>query len=122
MSDSDLKVENPGGNEKITESSPVVVTKTEYRPWWKLGGKDISFAPVDSDSVPTSTSGSIKNDIETSGTSDIHGSVFDDSAAAQFYQPIAKYEGRHRFDPTATWTFEEEQKLVRTVSLVYFCD
>lgn len=29
------------------------------------------------------------------------------------YEPIAEYEGRHRYDPKAQWTEEEEKKLVR---------
>lgn len=99
-------------------SNYVVHTTVEKRkPWWKLGGKDISFAPVDADSITTPNSGSVKDDVETPGTNNIHGSVFDDSRAAEFYQPVEKYEGKHRFDPTATWTPEEERKLVRTVSV-----
>jgi hypothetical protein len=71
---------------------------------------------VDPDSVTTSASGSISEDIEGTRTYDIHGSVFSDPDAALLYKPIEKYEGSHRFDPTATWTPEEEQKLVRTAS------
>ncbi|KAJ5781261.1 hypothetical protein N7457_006421 [Penicillium paradoxum] len=31
----------------------------------------------------------------------------------EFYKPIDKYEGKHRYDPTAEWTEKEEKKLVR---------
>jgi hypothetical protein len=34
----------------------------------------------------------------------------------EFYEPIAKYEGRHRYDPKITWTDEEEKRLIRRVS------
>ncbi|WQF89776.1 Putative major facilitator superfamily, MFS transporter superfamily [Colletotrichum destructivum] len=34
-------------------------------------------------------------------------------ASAQMYEPIPEYEGRHRYDPTATWSEHEEKKLVR---------
>ena len=33
----------------------------------------------------------------------------------KFYEPIASYEGRHRYDPTAQWTEQEERTLVRRV-------
>ena len=33
----------------------------------------------------------------------------------EHYTPIDSYEGRHRYDPTFTWTAEEERKLVRKV-------
>lgn len=29
------------------------------------------------------------------------------------YEPIPEYEGRHRYDPKAQWTEDEEKKLVR---------
>jgi hypothetical protein len=119
MSGIDEKVSDSGVVEKSGSNYPITTSKVTHRPWWKLGGKDISFAPVDPDSVTTSNAASTE-DIETTGLDNIHGSVFDDSGAAQFYQPIEKYEGAHRFDPNATWTPAEEKALVRTVSLVAF--
>ncbi len=115
MSDSERKDIEPGAAEKAENLYPVSASGNPRRRWWKLGGKDISFSTVDSDSVATSNSGSVNENVEASGTSNVHGSVFNDSGAAQFYQPIEKYEGRHRFDPKATWTDEEERKLIRTV-------
>lgn len=119
MSGIDEKVSDSGVVEKSGSNYPITTSKVTHRPWWKLGGKDISFAPVDPDSVTTSNAASTE-DIETTGLDNIHGSVFDDSGAAQFYQPIEKYEGAHRFDPNATWTPAEEKALVRTVSLAAF--
>lgn len=43
------------------------------------------------------------------------GEVFAVGADVQLYEPIAQYEGRHRYDPTAEWTEKEEKKLVRRV-------
>lgn len=45
--------------------------------------------------------------------------IFTDQKSATYWKGVyeaAHYENRHRFDPTATWTPEEERKLVRTVS------
>ncbi|PMD67047.1 phthalate transporter [Hyaloscypha bicolor E] len=114
MSAADEKLSDPGLLGKPGAIYAITTSKTTHRPWWKLGGKDISFAPVDPDSVATSNTASTE-DIETSTLHNIHGSVFDDSGAAQFYQPIEKYEGAHRFDPNATWTAVEEKALVRTL-------
>lgn len=46
------------------------------------------------------------------------GEVFAVGADVKVYEPIAKYEGRHRYDPTAEWTEKEEKKLVRRVGLI----
>jgi hypothetical protein len=43
------------------------------------------------------------------------GEVFAGGGLASSYEPIEKYEGRHRYDPTAQWTEAEEKKLVRRV-------
>ena len=84
------------------------------RPWWALGGQDQSFATArpETSVVPSTSS---KEDVH-SNNNDIQQSVFADSQAAEYYEPIEKYEGRHRFDPHATWSDEEERKLVRRVS------
>lgn len=43
------------------------------------------------------------------------GAVFAEGTHLQYHEPIAEYEGRHRYDPTAQWTEAEEKKLVRKV-------
>ncbi|TVY59252.1 putative transporter [Lachnellula cervina] len=115
MSQSDEKGVGPNVNDRGDESIQSPTTQAPKKSWWNIGGPDISFAPVDPVSVTNSSSTSIKEDIETSGEQTIHGSVFDDSKAAELYQPVEKYEGRHRFDPNATWTEEEERKLIRSL-------
>lgn len=84
-------------------------------PWWRFGGKDQSFVPVNAPSTTKSTRSSSDED-EHANESTIYGSVFSDSRAQEFYKPIEKYEGRHRFDMHATWSEDEEKKLVRRVS------
>lgn len=84
-------------------------------PWWRFGGKDQSFVPVNVPSTAKSTRSSSDED-EHANENTIYGSVFSDSRAQDFYKPIEKYEGRHRFDMHATWSEDEEKNLVRRVS------
>lgn len=42
--------------------------------------------------------------------------VFAEGGQSRFYEPIKEFEGRHRWDPHAEWTEQEEQRLVRRVS------
>jgi len=44
------------------------------------------------------------------------GEVLAVGGSVEFYEPIEKYEGRHRYDPKITWTDEEEKRLIRRVS------
>ncbi|KAJ1322891.1 YIL166C-like transporter [Microdochium nivale] len=39
-------------------------------------------------------------------------SVYDDPATARYFQPTARYENLHRFDPAARWTWAEELPLI----------
>ena len=88
-------------------------------PWWKFGGRDRIF-------VPSRLQGSRSNFKDFQGdrtVDDDHnadGNVFSDPRAVEIYKPIEKYEGRHRFDLHATWSDEEERRLIRRVSCVPF--
>lgn len=61
----------------------------------------------------------------TDSASDAQGSVaehhiFTDPVVAERWQSIyekANYENRHRFDPTFTWSADEERRLVRKIDL-----
>ena len=69
-----------------------------------------------SQNVDSGSSGTSKKDIPSHGSYDDH--IFSDRVTAQYWREVyekAKYEGRHRFDPTYTWT-AEEKKLVRKVN------
>jgi hypothetical protein len=57
-------------------------------------------------------------DSEGYGSSTEH--VFADPAVASHWRNIfekAGYENRHRFDPSFTWTAEEERKLLRKIDM-----
>ncbi|KAI4194322.1 MAG: hypothetical protein LQ350_007837 [Teloschistes chrysophthalmus] len=41
----------------------------------------------------------------------------DEVSLNKYYIPIDSYEGRHRYDPKATWTKEEEQSLIRKLDI-----
>lgn len=59
---------------------------------------------------------SSENGNESSGSTDDH--IFADPGVADYWRKVyekAQYENRHRFDPTYTWSAEEEGKLVRKV-------
>lgn len=80
---------------------------------------------VESDTVivPADGKGAGSDSGSTSGYSDTHkyddqgGGAFAKGAFTKHYAPIAAHEGRHRWDPLAQWTPEEEKKLVRRVSI-----
>lgn len=44
-------------------------------------------------------------------------SVYDNEAAAQYFQPHENYENKHRFDPKARWTWREELPLINKMDL-----
>lgn len=101
--------------ESTRDSASAKVTRHRTNPWWRFGGKDQCFVPVNVPSTAKSTwSPSDEDELVNENT--IYGSVFSDSRAQEFYKPIEKYEGRHRFDMHATWSEEEEKNLVRRVS------
>ncbi|KAI4157630.1 MAG: hypothetical protein LQ342_008132 [Letrouitia transgressa] len=81
----------------------------------RFGGRDRIFIPTQEQ---TSKSGPTEDD----STADE--SVFSNAKAYDIYKPIEKYEGRHRFDLNATWSDDEEKKLVRRVSIsraIFIC-
>ncbi|KAL8781839.1 MAG: hypothetical protein Q9213_005841 [Squamulea squamosa] len=59
----------------------------------------------------------------TTGEEDIPGdkldsdSKSDNASLDKYYVPIDSFEGRHRYDPKATWTLEEEKSLIRKLDL-----
>ncbi|EJT97231.1 MFS general substrate transporter [Dacryopinax primogenitus] len=70
---------------------------------------------VDIEAQPTdSSASSFKN-----GSADPN--PFLDADLAPYLEPIKQYEGYHRFDPKATWTQDEEKRIVRKIDLRIMC-
>lgn len=44
-------------------------------------------------------------------------SVYDNEAAAAYFQPHENYENKHRFDPKCRWTWREELPLINKMDL-----
>jgi len=81
-------------------------------PWWRLGGTDYSHVAVDD---TTESESSSLSEYGSSGLVKSPYNVYADSDAAELYKPIEGYEGSHRFDPSATWTEQQEKALLRKV-------
>lgn len=76
-----------------------------------------AYALPDEKKIAAHSIGSDSDDSHQYGTGD----VFAQGGQTQYYEPIAEYEGRHRYDPTATWSEAEEKKLIRRVSAGRLC-
>jgi len=82
-----------------------------------LDGKDLGATTINQDATSTGSSGDEERAANDLGSDGEH--VFSDPKVAEYWRGVyenARYECRHRFDPSATWTPEEEKKLRRRVS------
>lgn len=75
---------------------------------------------IESKQVPVARESDTSSSATSKAERPHHGSyedhAFSNPATAQYWRDRyedAKYEGRHRFDPSYTWTAEEEKKLIR---------
>ena len=87
--------------------------------WWNFGGRDRIFIPSRLKGSE-STFKDFQGDRTVESDHNLDGSVFSDPRAIETYKPIESYEGRHRFDVHATWSDEDEKRLVRRVSCAIF--
>jgi len=81
-----------------------------------LDGKDLGATTINQDATSTGSSGDEERAANDLGSDGEH--VFSDPKVAEYWRGVyenARYECRHRFDPSATWTPEEEKKLRRRV-------
>ncbi|KAH9939829.1 major facilitator superfamily domain-containing protein [Amylocystis lapponica] len=84
---------------------------------YELPTLDAKAAPVVSDSASSIVKVSLDDGSVEKASPVIvtQNSVFDDEVLAKHFVPPDNYEGKHRFDPDATWTEAEEKKLVRRI-------
>jgi hypothetical protein len=95
---------------KVSESSTDNGVLAKPNPDVKPDARDSENEEADSDLSGSGASSSID-----SGTEKLASAVYADGGQSRFYEPIASYEGRHRWDPHAVWDEKEEKKLVRKV-------
>lgn len=101
------------GKEGVVEAFPSgAATSKPAKPqkWYHLFGKDISHVSVDA-GYETSSETSSLDELVVKNTHN----VFEAPEATEIYKLVEGFEGTHRFDPSATWTQEEEKTLVRRV-------
>lgn len=103
-------------DEKASQDAEPEAVPFKTKPWWKFGGKDYSFVPIDSGYSKTAASSNSNLD----AVQDMGRHVYETDAAKDIYKPIEGYEGSHRFDPSFKWTPEEEKSLVKTVTSASF--
>ena len=105
LGDAHLRCRRPGSHYSIiSKQSPDLTT---VAPMAALNEKGV---PVNVDS------GSSAASTHSHGSTEEH--VFSNPQTAEHWRGVyeaAHYEGRHRFDPSFTWTAAEEKKLVRKV-------
>lgn len=101
-------------NEAFPDSKaiPSHTSTQSTRKWWQIGGKDISYVSIDAgyDVEPSASESSSISEANKDAAN-----VFVAPEAVELYKPVEGFEGAHRFDPSAQWSQEEENKLVRRV-------
>jgi hypothetical protein len=82
-----------------------------------LDGKTFGNTTTAQDATSTDSASDEERAAGDLGSNGAH--VFSDPKVAEYWRGVyetARYECRHRFDPSATWSPEEEKKLRRRVS------
>ncbi len=82
-----------------------------------LDGKNVK---VGADSLQGTTPSVRSEDLVVGDYGSDSNHVFSEPKVADYWRGVyekAQYEGRHRFDPTLTWSADEEKKLRRKVDL-----
>jgi hypothetical protein len=97
--------EPPPGSERRRSS----VAKIRYSVSEVFSGGNVNINRKDSISVTS------KELDEIYAQKQAAGEAFSGGGDTRWYKPIDTYEGRHRWDPNAEWTKEEEKKIVRKV-------
>jgi len=81
--------------------------------------KEVGDTPSSQPTPPLSDDGVQVREKRKDGYGSTEDHIFSDPSIADYWRKVyefAKYENRHRYDPSFSWTAEEEKKLVRKVS------
>ncbi|KAF6221656.1 hypothetical protein HO133_001624 [Letharia lupina] len=111
-SDKDLAVVSGEERSQGSFTPPEQETPRKANSWWRFSGRDRIFVPSRLQGSK-STFKDFQGDRTIDDDHNADGNVFSDPRAVDIYKPIEKYGGRHRLDLHATWSDEEEKKLVR---------
>ena len=95
-----------------SRARPQSAYRGRERKWWDLSGNNVNHVSVDLGYEERSAAASKISDAPLATNTD---NVFVAPEAMEIYKPVDGFEGAHRFNPSATWTLEQENKLVRKV-------
>lgn len=93
-----------------TKSSLFVTQATPSHPFFIMDSKDMETGGH----LPTTKGAAISDTASVTQVSEDH---VGRNVLADVIPPHDSYEGRHRFDPTATWTPAEERRVLRKTDL-----
>ena len=82
----------------------------------QVGGGAEPASTVSAPPEPASTTGSLNSNLKDLDYKETEQELdAGDGEPHDIYVPIHNYEGKHRYDPKAQWTPEEEKRLIRKV-------
>ena len=80
----------------------------------KIKGQRDESTPFSQNNIPTSEASSESAEFSDDSKGDTANTrINEETRLEQYYVPIDTYEGKHRYDPKAQWSPQEERKLVR---------
>ncbi|MCJ1380589.1 hypothetical protein MMC17_003697 [Xylographa soralifera] len=108
----DMLPEEPAGSLSLDADKKSSKFAQFLRGWKGQSDKQAAFT-YPSEPVYLSEHSSINGAVGRDVKDTLHADITEDDDLRKFYEPIAAYEGRHRYDPKAQWTSQEEKTLVR---------
>lgn len=105
-----LKMSSKDGHAESYPAGDFATQPVKRQRWYHLYGKDLSHVPVDEGYSTGSETASLHSDFVNN-----HHNIFAAPEAVDIYKIVDGFEGAHRFEPSATWEAQEEEKLVRRV-------
>ena len=113
----DMPPEAPTGSVSLDADTKSAKVTRVLRRWKGQPDKQAAFT-YPSEPIYLSEHSSINGAVDGDVKDIMHADIDEDDDLRKFYEPIATYEGRHRYDPKAQWTSQEEKALVRRVCVL----